>query len=347
MKNSTGATTGIFWTVGVSLTTALLLAAAPSTADEPPAAPPIEVGVQPAAPATPPQAAAGGENTPHERGLADGVVPPHHAHGSLAEVGAKLSDPTSNVWAHFTQFSLNFSDGDVNQGDPEVGGGIIYQPILPVPLYGTGKEQWKLIMRPTIPLLLGQPVPQGPDSFDNKTGLGDTLLPLPIAPPAGNWILGVGPTFLLPTSTKDSFGDQQWGAGPTAVVGYKTPKTTVGVFPQYHFGIGGRGDRGGKSTVSKLSLLYFGFLNLPDAWQVGMNPNITYNDKASSGNKWNVPMGLVVAKTIAIGGRPFKFQGGLEYSVVSPDDFGQRLLFKLNIIPVIAGLIENPIFGGD
>jgi hypothetical protein len=43
-----------------------------------------------------------------------------------------------------------------------------------------------------------------------------------------------------------------------------------------------------------------------------------------------------------MGGR---FQLGVEYSVVSQDDFGQEAQFKLNIIPVIPSLIKNPIFG--
>jgi len=335
-------------TLVVALAMAALVLPAMSSADEPPSGLPVEVGVQPAAhPASPPQQGAGHESPASARGTADGVVAPHNAHGSLAEVGAKLSNPISDVWAHFTEFTMAFNDGDVNDGDPEIGGGVIYQPILPVPIYGKGKDEWRLIVRPTIPLLLGQPVPQGPNSFDNKTGIGDTLLPLPLSAPTGSWILALGPTFLLPTSTKDSLGDQQWGAGPAGVFGYKNKTTTLVAFPQYHFGIGGRGDRGGKSTVSKLSLLYAAYLNLPDAWQVGMNPTINYNDKASSGNKWNVPLGLLVAKTVAIGGRPVKFQFGFEYSVVSEDDFGKRMLFKLNVIPVVGALIKNPIFGGD
>jgi hypothetical protein len=43
---------------------------------------------------------------------------------------------------------------------------------------------------------------------------------------------------------------------------------------------------------------------------------------------------------------PVKFQFGVEYSVVSLDDFGKRALIKLNVIPVIPGLVQNPIFGG-
>jgi hypothetical protein len=264
-------------------------------------------------------------------------------HASLSEVGQKLSNPVSNVWAHFTEFDLRFSDGDLNRDDPEVSGAITYQPILPVPL----TEDWKVIVRPTVPLLLGQPVPQGAiDSFDHEFGLGDSFLPMLLAPKLENWLLGLGPTFLLPTSTKDAFGSKQWGAGPAGILGYKNKHMLMGVFPQYFFGIGGRGDRGGKSKVSQMDLLYFAYLNLPHAWQIGFNPSISYNNKASSGNRWNVPVGLLVTKTIAMGGRPMKIQVGMEYSVVSEDAFGKRLLFKVNLIPVMAALIEKPIFGG-
>ena len=96
-----------------------------------------------------------------------------------------------------------------------------------------------------------------------------------------------------------------------------------------------------------MQLLYFGFYNLPDAWQIGLNPTISYDNKATSGNKWNVPIGLVAVKTTKVAGKPVKFQFGVEYSVVSQDDFGQRFMIKLNIIPVIKSLVAKPIFGGE
>lgn len=130
---------------------------------------------------------------------------------NVAEIGAKPSNPVSDVWALFTQFGLTLSDGDLNTGDPEVGGNISFQPILPIPLHGSGEDAWRLIVRPTIPLLVN-PVPQGFDRFDMDVGLDDRLLPFPIAAPAGNSILALGPT-----STKDAFGRQQWAVGPAGI----------------------------------------------------------------------------------------------------------------------------------
>jgi len=94
-------------------------------------------------------------------------------------------------------------------------------------------------------------------------------------------------------------------------------------------------------------MFYALIFNLPNAWQVGCNPTITYDNRASSGNQWNAPVGFFVAKTIRIGGVPMKLQLGFDYSVVSQDDFGQKYQIKLNVVPVIPALINNPIFGSD
>jgi hypothetical protein len=265
---------------------------------------------------------------------------------SLAEIGAKLANPVSDVWALFTEFDLAFSDGDVNKGDAKIGGRMIFQPVLPIPLYGRGEHAWKLITRPTIPVLFSQPVPTGVDTFDNPGGLGDITLPLLLAPPTGHWILGLGPTFLFPTATDDAFGRQQWGVGPALALGYATKDWTAVVFPQYWLGVGGWNQKG-TPDASYMNMLYSFFYNLPNGWQVGTNPTISYDHEASSGNKWNVPVGLTVAKTTRIGGVPVKLQLALEYSVVSQDAFGQVAQLRLNIIPVIPSLIKNPIFGGN
>jgi len=261
----------------------------------------------------------------------------------LAEIGAKLSNPVSNVWALFTELDLIFSDGDENTGDPKPGGQMLLQPVLPFPLYGSGDSQWKLITRPSIPIIFSTPIPEGFNDFSHEGGLGDIQLPMLVSPPTANWLLGAGPTWLIPSATNKSLGRSQWGVGPAAVIGYKTDKIVMGVNPQYYWGFASVGDR---KRASYLSMLYFLFYNLPDAWQIGFNPTVSYDNTASAGNKWNVPIGLTVAKTTKVGALPVKFQFGIEYSVVSQDDFGQRALFKVNIIPVIPSLVREPLAGG-
>jgi hypothetical protein len=280
--------------------------------------------------------------------VAGGQEPRAASEGDLAETGRKLSNPLSDVWALFTRFGLSFADGDINSGDSRVGGSMIFQPILPVPLYGKGANGWNFITRPTIPVLFSEPIPTGLNTFDHKGGLGDIQLPTVIAPPTGNWILGAGPAFLFPTATDDAFGRQQWGLGPTLVVGYRTKAATFGALGHYYFGVGSTGDREpGVPDASYLNLLYFLSVNLPNAWQFGFNPTITYDARATPGNRWNVPVGLLVTKTTRLGKLPVKFNFGLEYSVVSQDVYGDRARLVLEVIPVIPALIRSPILGGD
>jgi hypothetical protein len=82
-----------------------------------------------------------------------------------------------------------------------------------------------------------------------------------------------------------------------------------------------------------------------DAWQVGFDPTITYDDQATSGNRWNVPIGLYAGTTTRAGMLPINVKVGGEYSVVSQDLFGQRFRFRIQITPVIPSLIWNPVLG--
>ena len=271
----------------------------------------------------------------------------HHKSDDMAAVGKALANPISDVWALFTEFDFSWSEGDVSDGDWKFGSATIFQPVMPINL----SENWKLITRPTVPIVWNAQVPEpdgfGGVDFDGKIGLGDSFLPLLAAPKAvieiggGEFAWGLGPTWTFPTATDDALGSDKWEVGPAGVLVWKNDKVTLGVFPQYWWSFAGDSDR---DATSHGNLLYFFFYNLPNAWQIGFNPTITYNHKASGGNKWNVPVGVVVAKTTKIGKMPVKFQFGAEYSVVSQDDFGKRFMLKLNIIPVIPPLIKGPLF---
>ena len=50
---------------------------------------------------------------------------PEAAQKNLAEVGKRLSNPLSDVWALFARFTLNSSDGNATSTDPKVGGAML------------------------------------------------------------------------------------------------------------------------------------------------------------------------------------------------------------------------------
>lgn len=257
--------------------------------------------------------------------------------GGVAELGRKLADPTSDVWALFTEFDWNFMQGKATTKYRHAQE-ILFQPVMPIPL----TESTKLITRPVVPFA-SVPLPDGNGGFDRKTGLGDIQLPLLFVPKGfavGDFgvTYGAGPTFVFPSATSDSLGADRWEAGPALVGVFKNEQITAGALGQYWWSYAG-----GSPSTSHGSLLYFAFYNLANAWQIGTNPTITYNDKSSSDNKWDVPIGITVAKTTKIGAMPVKFQLGAEYFVVNQEDYGSRFQIKLNIIPVIPALVKKPL----
>jgi hypothetical protein len=268
----------------------------------------------------------------------------------LAAVGKKLANPLASLWAlNFNVEALKFSDGDANSGDPQVGSDVIFQPILPIPLFGEGDDQWRVILRPVVPLIFSSSTPSGNGNFSQHSGIGDIEIPLVVSLPdsiAKKWIIGAGPVFEFPTGTDKKLGSRQYSMGPAIALGYKAEKSTSVLFFNYFWKIGEAGQSESVADVNKGSLLYSFTYSLPQAWQVGFNPTITYNDQGASGNQWNVPIGIFIGKTVKFNNKPVNIKAGFEYSVVSQDDYGKRALLRLQITPVIAGLIKNPIFGG-
>jgi hypothetical protein len=269
--------------------------------------------------------------------------------GDMGSVGAKLANPLSDLWSlSFDFHPLITYNGDDNKGSSQLGAGVTFQPVMPIPLFGEGAAEWRMITRPVIPIIFSQPVLRSYDNTYNKSGLGDIQLPLLLSVPqkyAGHWILGGGPVAQFPTATDDAFASDQFGLGPAVVLGYKTKRFTAIIFPNYFWKIGSHNQGSDKENISKGTLLYSLTFNLKNAWQVGTNPTITYNNNADSGNKWNVPVGGFVGRTIKVGNTPVNIKLGVEYSIVNEDDYGKRTMVRLQITPVISSFIKNPIFG--
>jgi hypothetical protein len=55
----------------------------------------------------------------------------------------------------------------------------------------------------------------------------------------------------------------------------------------------------------------------------------------------------MITKTTLLGKLPVKFNLGLEYSVVSQDEYGQRAQLVLEVIPVIPAMIRHSVLGGN
>lgn len=251
---------------------------------------------------------------------------------STTELNKQLSNPVSSIWSMVFQFNnYELTNNRWNNN-------MQFQPVLPVSL----TKDLNLITRPVIQVYSSVPYQTRSGADARTTDFGDwTQLELVSPAHSGQWLLGVGPTFIFPTAGSIYTGQGKWQAGPAVIVGYLSKKSIVGVFPQQWFSIGGDATR---PSTSQMNLQPIAALFLEGGWSVGYSGNITANWKASSGNVWTVPLGMGVSTVVKFGRLPVKLGLAYQYMVVRPNTVGQEWNIQFQIIPVIPKLIKETLF---
>ncbi|MFC1688201.1 hypothetical protein ACFL07_00900 [Pseudomonadota bacterium] len=248
---------------------------------------------------------------------------------SAAEVAAALSDPNTNMGSMNFQFDYISYDGDIPGAGSASATRMLFQPSLPYKL----NETTNLFIRPAIPVIFSQDVPQQGGGFSSEgVDLGDIGFDFSLGKslPGGIVLLG-GLAGTIPTATNDSLGLDQWLLGPEAAVAMVQKWGVLGVLVSHQWDIAGEDDYDTSITGGQ----YFYAFNLNDGWQINASPTFSYNHEAGSGNKWTFPLGIGASKTSIFGGRPWKF--GLQYwhYVKSPDNFGPDYQIRFSVSPVI------------
>jgi len=258
---------------------------------------------------------------------------------SLTEINKKLTNPVSEIWAiSFQQNNYRISTVP-GQGD-RWNSNLNFQPVLPVALTGN----WNLITRPVVTLINSTPYPSVEGRIERTTTFGDTILMENLAPGpaiAGNWLLGIGPTFILPTAASDHTGQGKWQVGPAAILGYLSKKWILGAFVQNWTSFAGDDDR---PDTNQMNLQPIAAYFLLEGWSVGYSGNILANWKANGGDVWTIPVGLGVGKVVKVGRLPVKINLAGQWMAVHPDDFGQKWNIQVSISPVIPKLIKGTLF---
>jgi hypothetical protein len=257
---------------------------------------------------------------------------------SLTEINKKLTNPVSDLWSIAFQqnnFMLDMGPGKSDRWNSNLN----FQPVLPVAL----TSNWNLITRPVMTLFnsVPHPDPHNPADIDRTTGFGDTVLMELVSPSpklAGNWLLGLGPTFIFPTASSDYTGQGKWQVGPAALVGYLSKKWVLGALVQNWTSFGGSGDQ----DVNQMNLQPIAAYFLPNGWSIGYSGNVLANWKADKdGDVWTIPLGLSVSKVVKLGKLPVRIALAGQYMVHHPDVGGQKWNIQLNVVPVIPKLIKG------
>ncbi len=233
---------------------------------------------------------------------------------SSDDLAQQLANPISSLIS--VPIQSNYDDGYGPNGEGSVWRTNI-QPVVPFSL----NNDWNLISRTIIPVIVQDDFPSG----FNKSGLGDVVQSLFFSPkkPINDWIVGIGPVFLLPTATDSALGGEKWGAGPTVIALKQSGPWTTGFLANHIASFGGDGSR---SDINATFLQPFVSYITPAKTTISLNLESTYDWRS---DQWSVPVNLNVSQLLTIGEQPISIGAGVRYWAESPtngpEDWGFRL----------------------
>ena len=137
----------------------------------------------------------------------------------------------------------------------------------------------------------------------------------------------------LPTATEDVLGTGKWTVGPSALAVYLGEKWKGGALLTNYWDVAGDDDR---DDVRLSNLQYLYYYSLDDTTSVGAGPNIIIDWEQSGENRFTVPVGFGINKTVNFGKLPVRFGIEAMYSVHRPDDIpGTKWDFRFYAIPAL------------
>jgi len=149
----------------------------------------------------------------------------------------------------------------------------------------------------------------------------------------GTSVWGVGLDLAFPTAQEDILGTGKYSGGPSALYAYLGPKWVFAGLLQHYKSFAGDADR---ADVNLTNIQYFHYYALNPTTSIGAGPTITANWEQDSDNRWTVPIGMGINKTINIGKVPVRFGAEVHYSAIRPDDIvGSKWTFRLTMIPAV------------
>jgi hypothetical protein len=221
------------------------------------------------------------------------IVPLCHGASANAEDSPEIAKQAQNPIASMIsvpfQNNATFGVGEKSR----VQDALLIEPVIPFRL----TSDWNLITRTIVPLIDQPPLAPG---LGNVNGLGDVQLSLYMSPVKPLWglIWGLGPSFSFATASDRSLGTGKISAGlSTAVLTIQGP-WLVGVLITDVASIGGQDDR---RSVHQFLMQPFVDYNFSHGWYLASSPIITANWRATSGNKWTVPVGGGGGKIFHVG----------------------------------------------
>lgn len=191
-----------------------------------------------------------------------------------------------------------------------------------------------IFFRPAIPVFFNEPIPDGNGNFDSVGAeLGDIGFDLSYGKTEKSGLLwGTGLAGTIPTATDDRLGKNLWAAGPEVLLGKLGKWGVVGGLLAHQWDYAGSGE----GEINTTSLSYFYAFPLGGGWQFASGPVASFDHTKSSDNALTLPLGIGIAKTAILSGRPWKFQVQYWNYVERSDPFAAEHLVRFSISPVVS-----------
>lgn len=240
------------------------------------------------------------------------------AEHDAAELAKKTQNPVGDIVS--LPFQFNFNGGGALKDQASFNLNI--QPVFPIHI----SPAVTLISRTIIPI----------DSFPGTNGIrysgtGDIQEQTFLTPAKpGRLIWGIGPSFSFPTATALPARTGTWAAGGSLVVVGMPGRWVVGsLFSQ----LSPLTDSNGPPRTNTFVWQYFVNCNFGKGWAIVTAPSITANWDAVSAQRWTVPVGLGISRTLVFNRQPMTL--GFQYykNVEKPNDApGTLVRFSISFI---------------
>ena len=227
---------------------------------------------------------------------------------SPAQTEEHLAEEVRNPLADLTQvqFSNDFDFGAAG------GNGFLYtfmlQPIVPFKI----TDDWNLITRSAFT------VASIPDSEGSgrTAATGDSNIQFYFSPNRPRpFIWGFGPVLGIPTASNSLLGSGKWTLGPGFGIVRQTEDWTYGVLVNQFWSFAGGKNRDSVSLTLLHPVLSYTWKS---GWSLGLDSESIYDAKASSGDRWTVPLQISISKETNFGKRPVNLSFGVIPQTVAP-----------------------------
>jgi hypothetical protein len=119
----------------------------------------------------------------------------------------------------------------------------------------------------------------------------------------------------MPSTSEPTLGSGRWSAGPTVVVLEQSGRWTYGGLANHLWSFAGEA---GRKNVEQTFVQPFVAYATPAGVTYSVNSESTANWKASSGERWTVPINLTLSKMARFGPFPASYAVGAGYFVEKP-----------------------------